>query len=219
MWLRVTMSYHKFSNLREIFRDLNWKCMDGIISHNFMDLPATATAHQKLMENVPTMENAGKCVSYTKQPARYAQHLNDVKKLVITDTKLDSFASHFAHHCKKEVKPTSEELRKMIKVKIIWQGNAISCMKLFGKLNCSLCMWERIEILHTICQEEWKIITTAMKFMVHADTKQGFIGSLKSTQTWKIPVLMTALSQKRSTSTTIETDLHKCKKYQYWWWG
>jgi hypothetical protein len=68
------------------------------------------------------------------------QHLNDVKKLVITDTKLDSFASHFAHHCKKEVKPTSEELRKMIKVKIIWQGNAISCMKLFGKLNCSLCM-------------------------------------------------------------------------------
>jgi hypothetical protein len=34
--------------------------------------PANATAHQKLMENVPTMENAGKCVSYTKQPARYA---------------------------------------------------------------------------------------------------------------------------------------------------
>jgi hypothetical protein len=34
--------------------------------------PATATVHQKLMENVPTMENAGKCVSYTKQPARYA---------------------------------------------------------------------------------------------------------------------------------------------------
>jgi hypothetical protein len=34
--------------------------------------PATATALKKLMENVPTMENAGKCVSYTKQPARYA---------------------------------------------------------------------------------------------------------------------------------------------------
>jgi hypothetical protein len=33
------------------------------------------------------------------------------------------------------------------------------------------------------------------------------LGSLKSTQTWKIPVLMTAISQKRSTSTTIETDL------------
>jgi hypothetical protein len=32
---------------------------------------ASATAHQKLMENVPTMDN-GKCVSYTKQSARYA---------------------------------------------------------------------------------------------------------------------------------------------------
>ena len=33
---------------------------------------ATATVHQKLMGNVPTMESAEKCVSYTKQPARYA---------------------------------------------------------------------------------------------------------------------------------------------------
>jgi hypothetical protein len=46
----------------------------------------------------------------------------------------------------------------MMKVKIVWQGNAISCMKLFGKLNCSLCIQERIKILHTIHQEEWKII-------------------------------------------------------------
>jgi hypothetical protein len=86
------------------------------------------------------------------------QHLNDVKKLVTKGTKSDSFASHFAHHCKKEVKSTSDELRKMMKVKIVWQGNAISCMKLFGKLNCSLCMQERIKILRTIRQEEWKII-------------------------------------------------------------
>jgi hypothetical protein len=91
------------------------------------------------------------------------QHLNDVKKLVTKGTKSDSFASHFAHHCKKEVKPTSNELRKMMKVKIVWQGNAIqgnviSCLKSFGKLNCSLCMRERIEILCTVHQEEWKII-------------------------------------------------------------
>jgi hypothetical protein len=140
--------------------------------------PATATAHQKLMENVPTMENAGNCVLCTKATCKICdqsyigqtqqnlkdcmcQHLNDVKKLVTKGTKLDSFhqvASHFAHHCKKEVKPTSYELRKMMKVKIVWQGNMISCMKLFAKLNCSLCMQERIEILCTICQEEWKII-------------------------------------------------------------
>jgi hypothetical protein len=56
------------------------------------------------------------------------------------------------------LKPTSDEIRKMMKVKIVWQGNVISCMKSFGKLNCSLCMRERIEILRTIRQEEWKII-------------------------------------------------------------
>jgi hypothetical protein len=63
------------------------------------------------------------------------QHLNDVKKLVTKGTKSDSFASHFAQHCKKELKPTSDELRKMMKVKIVWQGNAISCMKSFGKIE------------------------------------------------------------------------------------
>jgi hypothetical protein len=32
-WLRISMSYHKFSNRREIFQgDLNRKLMDGIIS-------------------------------------------------------------------------------------------------------------------------------------------------------------------------------------------
>jgi hypothetical protein len=86
------------------------------------------------------------------------QHFIDVKKLITKGIKSDSFVSHFAYHCKKEVKPTSDKLCKMMKVKIVWQGNAISCMKSFGKLNCSLCMQERIEILCTICQEEWKII-------------------------------------------------------------
>jgi hypothetical protein len=78
--------------------------------------PATATVHQELMENVPTMENAPRkmCVIYkatckicdqsyigqTQQKLmdHLGQHLNDVKKLVTKGTKSDSFASHFAHH-------------------------------------------------------------------------------------------------------------------------
>jgi hypothetical protein len=57
------MSYHKFSNLCEIFQgDLNRKLMDGIISWDLWINPATATVHQRLMGNVPTMESAGKCV-------------------------------------------------------------------------------------------------------------------------------------------------------------
>jgi hypothetical protein len=88
---------------------------------------------------------------------RMGQHLNDMKKLVTKGIKSDSFVSHFTYHCKKGVKPTSDELRKMMKVKIIWQGNVISS---FGKLNCFLCMQERI-----------KILCTAMKSTVHASTK------------------------------------------------
>jgi hypothetical protein len=170
------MSYHKFSNLREIFQgDLNWKLMDGIISCNFMDQPCNCNCASKIDGKCAYNGECRKmCVVYkatckicnesyigqTQQKLKdcMGQHLNDVKKLVTKVTKLDSFASHFAHHCKKEVKPTSDELCKMMKVKIIWQGNMISCMRLFGKLNCSLCMQERIEILCTIHQEEWKII-------------------------------------------------------------
>jgi hypothetical protein len=107
------------------------------------------------------------------------QHLNDVKKLVTKGTKSDSFASHFTQHCKKEVKPTSDEIRKMMKVKIVWQGNAISCMKSFGKLNCSLCMPERIEILCTIPQEEWKIINHCNEIYGACQHKTSFHRFLK----------------------------------------
>ena len=33
-------------------------------------------------------------------------------------------------------------MRKFIETDIIWQGNPISCIKTFGKLNCKLCMQE-----------------------------------------------------------------------------
>jgi hypothetical protein len=47
--------------------DLNQKLMDGIISHDFMDQPCNCNHASK-----PTMENAEKCVLYTKRLARYA---------------------------------------------------------------------------------------------------------------------------------------------------
>jgi hypothetical protein len=165
-WLQVTMSYHKFSNLREIFQgDLNWKLMDGIISRDFMDQPCNCNRASKIDGKCAYNGECRKmCVVYkatckicnqphigqTQQKLKdcMGQHLNDVKKLVTKGTKSDSFATN------PNPNPTSDEIRKMMKVKIIWQGNAISCMKSFGKLNCSLCMQERIEILHTIHQEE-----------------------------------------------------------------
>ena len=43
-WLRISMSYHKFSNLGEIFQgDLNNKLMKNITSKDFMDLMCNCT--------------------------------------------------------------------------------------------------------------------------------------------------------------------------------
>ncbi len=178
-WLQMMISYHKFSNLCKIFQgDLNQKLMDGIISHY---QPCNCNRASKIDGKCAYNGECRKiwCVVYkatcricdesyigqTQQKLKdwVGQHLNNVKKLVTKGVKLDSFASHCTNHCKKEVKPTSNELCKMMKVKIVWQGNTISCMKSFGTMNCSLCMRERIEILRTICQEEWKIINHCNK--------------------------------------------------------
>jgi hypothetical protein len=122
------MSYHKFSNLREIFQgDLNRKLMDGIISCDFMDQPCNCNRASKIDGKCAYNGECRKmCVVYkatcricnqpyigqTQQKLKdcMGQHLNDVKKLVTKGTKSDSFASYFTQHCKKEVKPTSDEL-------------------------------------------------------------------------------------------------------------
>ena len=41
-------------------------------------------------------------------------------------------------------------MRDLVEVKVIWRGNPISCVKSYGKLNCQLCMNERIAILNNI---------------------------------------------------------------------
>ena len=61
--------------------------------------------------------------------------LDDVKKLVTKGVHSDLFAVHFARHCTPKVKLSSKELRAMMKYQIIWQGNPISCMKTFGKVD------------------------------------------------------------------------------------
>ena len=73
---------------------------------------------------------------------------NQVNRGIISD----SFARHFASHFNKEKgnkrdQINSGDIRKISKISILWQGNPISSMKTFGKLNCNLCMMERMEIL------------------------------------------------------------------------
>ena len=102
---------------------------------------------------------------------RIGTHLTETRKLLLKGEASDSFARHFGTCYKEKLKkqqknittiPTANEkeqtslssnayplteLKKLLKVSILWQGKAISTMKTFGKLNCQLCMQERLRIL------------------------------------------------------------------------
>ena len=110
------------------------------------------------------------------------QHLDDVKKLVMKGIHSDSFAAHFAHHCEKGIKPSNKDLREMMKFRIIWQGNPISCMKMFGKLDCSLCMRERIEISKALQLEEDYLINSCYEIVGACRHKMKFHRFLKEKQ-------------------------------------
>ena len=110
------------------------------------------------------------------------RHLDDVKKLVTKGIRLDSFAAHFARHCEKGIKQSNKDLREMMKFWIIWQGNPISCMKMFGKLDCSLCIRERIEISKAQQLEEAYLINSCCEMFGACRHKTKFHRFLKEKQ-------------------------------------
>jgi len=207
-WLRFTMCYTKFSNLREMFQgDLGRKLMKGIMSRDFMDLPCNCNAASKIDGKCIYKGDCRKmCVVYQakckicdevyigntqqKMKERQGQHLHDVRELSFKEKKSDSFAAHFASHFPKGSKPSNYEIRQMLEYKILWQANPISCLKTFGTLECSLCMRERIEILRVINQKaggegEWKIINTNNEIFGACRHKTRFHRFLKETSNVK----------------------------------
>jgi len=57
------------------------------------------------------------------------------------------FVGHVSEEKKEDKSTTISELREMMEVDILWQGDGIRCMKSFGRADCNLWMKERIEIL------------------------------------------------------------------------
>ena len=86
---------------------------------------------------------------------RMQGHLVETRSLINNGTTSDTFAKHFASHFgekskggrRKKGQVSIAQIRKLMKVSILWQSRPISNMKTFGKLNCTLCMNERLEIL------------------------------------------------------------------------
>jgi len=130
-WLRPSMSYHKFSNLREIFQgDLTNKTLKGIGSQDFQDLTCNCNAASKI--NNKCIYNS-KCrtsivlykatckvcekfyVGNTQQhlKKRMNQHFSETRSLVSKNLTSDTFAKHFAAHFKKGEKL----LQKMLEIR------------------------------------------------------------------------------------------------------
>ena len=88
-----------------------------------------------------------------------SQHCNETNNLVNRGKTSDSFANHFASHFEEKNKGKRKQIaikdvRNMVEMSILWGGNLISCNKSFGKLNCYLCMHERISILESIRKDK-----------------------------------------------------------------
>ena len=163
-WLRISMSYHKFSNLGEIFQgDLNKKLMNNITSKDFMDLDCNCRrcstvngrciyggkCRKSIVIYKATCKDCG-CyyIGNTQQKLklRMNTHFSETRDLINNGNSSDSFAKHFASHFKDKNSITRNEIRNITNIEIIWQGNPISCIKSFKKPNCSLCNRERLEI-------------------------------------------------------------------------
>ena len=111
------MSYHRFSNLREIYQgNLNGKIMRGVKSRDFEDLKCNCSEATKINGECiykgkcrcsmvvyqATCRQSNKIyIGNTQQKLkkRIDQHLDDVCHLTNKGAASDSFAKHFAAKC------------------------------------------------------------------------------------------------------------------------
>jgi hypothetical protein len=162
-WLRISMSYHRFTNLREIFQgDLSRKLTLGVTSKDFETLDCNCRlgsdkkcgygnmCRKSIIVYKVECKNTSKIyIGNTQQhfKKRMQQHFNDVRRLHSQGIKSDSYAKHFAEQTSRFDNVTPQLQRNSIKCSVLWQGNPINVVKTFGTPNCALCNRERIEIL------------------------------------------------------------------------
>jgi GIY-YIG catalytic domain len=157
------MSYHRFTNLRELFQgDLSKKLTMDVASQDFENLECncrTGSVNKcgynnlcrksivvyKIECKTTSKIYIGNTQQFLKK--RMQQHFNDVKLLHKQGIKSDSYAKHFAKQFVDQKEITPETQRNNIICEILWQGNPINVVKTFGTPNCALCNKERLAIL------------------------------------------------------------------------
>jgi len=138
-WLRVFVSCHRFTNLREIFQwDLSGKLTVCLTSQCFEPLPhncrtwgTIACAHNNVWMNSKAVDTEKAHMGNTVQKfkAGTQQHFNEVHKLVKLSKKPDSCATHFANQFH-NTNPSPTNLCGGTTCSIIWQGNPVRAKNL-----------------------------------------------------------------------------------------
>jgi hypothetical protein len=167
-WLRVAMSYHRFTNVRETFQaDLSSKLTDGLVSMDFECLKCNCNTNKGkngfckydncCREQVVVYQAecllTGKCYIGNTQnhlKIRMQQHTTDIQRLYLKGVKSDSYAKHFTALLPQgHDKLPAAKIRELLPIQhsILWRGKAISTVKHFGSSKCILCAKERTEIV------------------------------------------------------------------------
>lgn len=162
-WLRVSMSYHRFSNLRELFQGhLNKVLLENVVSIDYCDRPCNCQTQvcrygndcrkQLVVYKVKCEETDKFYIGATSDTLknRVSQHLQDARTLLRVGERSSTLASHLAARWQRNNNPSipaAGQLREKLSFSVLWQGDPFSCSKKFGQLGCKLCQKERVALL------------------------------------------------------------------------
>ena len=163
-WLKVSMAYSKFSNLRELFqRDLTAKLNEEVQSLDYMTrecnckpgsqepCPYDNICRERIIVYQMQHRHTGHCyIGSTSCTAksRFQQHNSQIVRCHETGQRSTSVAKFFAATLMNWRPGTvsARLVRNQTKYSILWQGNPLSTVQTFGTPSCKLCSKERLEI-------------------------------------------------------------------------
>jgi hypothetical protein len=211
-WLRISMSYHRSPNMREMLAgDLSKKLSKGVESFDFKVRDCNCrgergpdTCQYRNYCRMPIVIYRITCkltnkiyIDNTQQhfKMRMRGHFQDVKWLMEKGVHSDSYTRHFTGIWPRGAEiPTPGMQRDRIKCEILWQGNPTSELKTFGKNTCDLCNREQMEIIKISRKPPIYLSTPARRYMARgAITNPDSIGTTNR----KAPVLMITRSVKK----------------------
>lgn len=194
-WLLVKMSYSRFTNLgekivsdlkRKITEKVDLKSMDFIArrcncpgsSRGHCDYDGVGCRTSMVVYKVRCLypECGHSYIDQTSQhlKTKMSQHFQDTRRRVLFGENSDTFAKHFGQHfAETQRDPSPKNQRKLMSFEILREIDPISAMRSFGKLDCRLCMLERLTILNAIRNGE-KIANTRSKIYGGCRHKKRF---------------------------------------------